>query len=533
MFVLLSGIVGGLGLFFAGVWLLTENLKRFAGRRLRRAIVGWTRHPLIAFSWGALAGGIAQSMSVLVFVLVGMLTAGLLTIRSTLPIIAGANVGASVLVLLATLNMKLVMLFVIGATGFAIANERLSRWQPLIAALFGLGILFLGIATLQESAVPLVQQPWAAQVLERVKDSFLLVFVAAAGLTFLAQTSTAISILAIALAGAGVFSVEQTIMAIYGSNFGSSINTLALSWNLRGRPMQIAMFQVLFNIIPCLVLVPLFYIERSTDLFLVKGIMGLFPGGLEQQMAYVYLLFNLTGAVIVFALNSPLSRLGEWLFPATASEDNSRLHYIHDQALVDPETALDLVDLEQNRLVKFFTKYFEHLRNDDKNGGSELTALHNSFQALAKEIDGFLDEFGETDHDHELYDRLNAALNRQRLLLGVEDTLHQLAQAIRSGPGLGSMNRFNQNVIEALDTVVLTLEGAVVDGRPSDQKRLGKIAGDRGDSMQRIRSAYLTADDHLNAESKLNLLKVTNLCQRFFMLLSEFTQEDNKDREVG
>ncbi len=168
-------------------------------------MIKWTRHSLLAFGWGALAGGIAQGMSVLVFILVGMLTAGLMTVKATLPIIAGANVGASILVFLATLDIKLVMLFVIGFTGIAISSEKFGRWRPLIGALFGVGLLFLGITTLQSNAIPLIKQPWATQLLEQVSDSYLTVFLVCAGLTLVSQTSSAISILAIALAGAGGF----------------------------------------------------------------------------------------------------------------------------------------------------------------------------------------------------------------------------------------------------------------------------------------------------------------------------------------
>ena len=166
-------IFGGVGLFFAGVKLLTDNLKRLTGRKLRRVITAWTKHSGMALGWGVVAGSLSQSVPVVVFILVGMLNAGMMTVKIALPIIAGANLGASVLVFLTTLDVTLVMMFAIGLSGIAINSDRSGAWQPLIGALLGLGLLFLGISTLQSGAVPLVQQPWASELLERASDCLL------------------------------------------------------------------------------------------------------------------------------------------------------------------------------------------------------------------------------------------------------------------------------------------------------------------------------------------------------------------------
>ena len=49
---LFAGVAGGLGLFIVGMWLLTENLKALASRRLRRTATRWTAHRLSALLWG-------------------------------------------------------------------------------------------------------------------------------------------------------------------------------------------------------------------------------------------------------------------------------------------------------------------------------------------------------------------------------------------------------------------------------------------------------------------------------------------------
>lgn len=518
----LGAALGGLGLFFAGVRLLTDNLKRLAGRRLRRAIINWTKRPLLAFGWGTLIGSVSQSVPVVVFVLVGMLSAGMMTVKAALPIIVGANIGASMLVFLTTLDIKLIMLFAIGVTGIALNSDYLTNWQPLIGALFGLGLLMLGISILQEGAVPLVQQPWAADLLESARDSYMIIFFVAAGLTILAQTATTIGILAIAFAGAGVFTMEQTLMAIYGANFGGSVNTQILTWGLRGRPRQIGQIQVIFNVAGCLVLVPLFYLEILLDLPLVLKLVSLLPGGLEQHMAYAFLLFNSVAAIVVLALASVIERVGASMFPPTAAEDDSRLKFLGEHAQHDPESALELVRLEQSRLLVMYRHYFEHLRGEAPKSRASIQHIRQSFSTLAHGIDEFLAELAQKSHDPDLYDVLNERLRSQHLLAEIGEVLFDLAQSVEQGGSQPGLGRFHQNVIEALDTVVMTLHGAVVDGNANDQRRLDKMAGDRSQTMQRIRRAYLATEAGLLPDAKLGLLQITNLCERFFSLVGEF-----------
>ena len=204
MIVSLANVIAGLGLFFAGIWFLSENLKRATGRRFRQWVIASTRVAPMGFCVGAIAGALTQSMAVTVFILVSLMRAGLIGVRNALPLLAGANIGPSVLVFVATLETQLVMLFVIGIAGFIIGLNPPDRFRPLIGALFGLSMLFLGIDLIQSGAVPLLEHEWAEGLLSLAQDSYLMSFFVGAILTCVSQSAPAVSILAITLADAGV-----------------------------------------------------------------------------------------------------------------------------------------------------------------------------------------------------------------------------------------------------------------------------------------------------------------------------------------
>ena len=122
----LANVVAGLGLFFVGVWILSDNLKNLAGRSFRQSVVQWTKKTTTGFALGSVLGAVAQSMAVTIFILVSLLTAGLITVRTAMPVLVGANLGTSILVFLTTLNVKLVMLYIIGISGIIMVSERFS-----------------------------------------------------------------------------------------------------------------------------------------------------------------------------------------------------------------------------------------------------------------------------------------------------------------------------------------------------------------------------------------------------------------------
>ena len=94
--------------------------------------------------------------------------------------------------------------------------------SPLAASFLGGAlIIILGLVLLKDAAAPLAAQPWFRELLEGTGDSLALAFLAAALLTFIVQSSSAVTVFGISLAAVGVLSVVQTIMNMYGSLIGS------------------------------------------------------------------------------------------------------------------------------------------------------------------------------------------------------------------------------------------------------------------------------------------------------------------------
>ena len=91
----LGELLGGLGLFFVGMWLLTDNLKALTTRRVRRIAVNWAPNRYAAWGWGLLCGIVVQSMSAMTFIAISMSRANIVSENRIFAFILGGNLGLS------------------------------------------------------------------------------------------------------------------------------------------------------------------------------------------------------------------------------------------------------------------------------------------------------------------------------------------------------------------------------------------------------------------------------------------------------
>ena len=212
-----AGILGGVGLLFFGMWMLSENLKVLVGPRLRMLASRLADNRFTAFGWGSLAGAITQSSPAVTFITVSMVRSGLISARQGYPIALGAQLGVGLILLIVTLDIRLVALCGLGVGSIVITRARRGNYRATGAMLFGIAALLFGLALIKESAAPLADQPWFRAALDISTRSILLSFVLGALLTFIVQALVPVVAFGIGLAAANLVGVEQVLMYIYGS----------------------------------------------------------------------------------------------------------------------------------------------------------------------------------------------------------------------------------------------------------------------------------------------------------------------------
>ncbi len=245
--------LGGVGLFLAGMIMLTEALRRLAGRALRDALARFTRTPLSGAVTGAATTAVIQSSSATTVTMVGLVGAGLMTFPQALGVIFGANLGTTVTGwIIAILGFKLhlgeVVLPVV-LVGALLRMFGTGRAGQFGMALVGFSLLFVGIDTMQEGmavfegAVTPDDFP-GDTLLGRLK----LILIGAA-ITAITQSSSAGVAAALVALSVGTINFPQAAAIVIGMNVGTTFTAMLATLGGSAATRRTGWAHLVFNVI--------------------------------------------------------------------------------------------------------------------------------------------------------------------------------------------------------------------------------------------------------------------------------------------
>ena len=345
-----ASTVGGLGLFLLGMTMMTDGLRLAAGPALERILAGATRTRWHALGSGVLVTSLVQSSSAVTVATIGFINAGLLTLGPALWVLFGANVGTTMtgwIVALVGLKFKIetLALPLLGVgVGLRLSGEG-TRRGALGTALAGFGMLFMGIAMLQESFgglagrmnLPQGEGAWAVAAQVAVGSV----------MTVLMQSSSASMAIALTAAQQGLLSPVGAAAVVIGANVGTTVTAVLATLGATPNARRAAAAHVLFNGVTGVVallllpwLVPAIAAAREAlDL----------PADPAAKLALFHTVFNVMGVLLMWPL---AGRLVQWLqrrFRAQEA-DETRPRYLDDTVLAVPSLALDALEREVARM---------------------------------------------------------------------------------------------------------------------------------------------------------------------------------------
>ena len=525
MIELLGGILGGVGLLFFGMWLLSENLKTVVGPRLRMLASRLADNRFAAFGWGTVAGAITQSSPAVTFITISMLRSGLISARQGYPIALGAQMGVGLILFIVTVDIRVAALYGIGVGGLAVTRIQRGNYREAGAMLFGVAMLLFGLVLIKESAQPLSEQNWFQAGLELSAGSILLSFILGALLTFIVQALVPVVAFGIGLAAADLVGVEQVLMYIYGSYVGLAISVMAVSSGLSGTARQLGMFWAVQVFFSAAIMVILLYIEVYARVPLVKALVTWPEIGLGPQMALAVIVFGMPSRFVALSAPDWTMRMFARFWPASAEEERSRPQYIHDQAIDDITTALDLAHLEQKRVLGQFSAYLEQARM-----GQPLGSVRQATLELNGRIDEFLNELGQRNPGQDS-ERRNTVLSRQKLITWLEEQFSILPELLRELPEDDiALETFQISVVEGTDAALLIFLDALEEDDPHSWAFVEQVMGDRRSMMQDVRARYLAMAPEEDDGRQSIIVDSTNAVENIFFLLAQLTRDFQAER---
>lgn len=405
----INNLVGGLGLFLLGMWLMTDGLKLAAGEALQAILERWTRTPARAFSSGFLITAVVQSSSATTVATVGFVNAGLMVLTQAIWVIVGANAGTTMTSwLVAIVGIKVdvgafaMLLLGGGMFGRIIAGGR-ARLAGLAQAISGFGAFFLGISALQAAfsdVTPLIEAlPLGDQGLGAMLGFVALGFV----MTVLTQSSSAAMAIVLTASAAGAIPLAMAACVVIGTNLGTTSTAILAVINATPAARRVAAGHVVFNATAAALalglLAPLLWLSDAAATRIDGG------AGMATVLAVFHTLFNVIGAIVMALMYRSLVRWLEKQF-ISPLEDLGRPHHLDDTLLQVPVIALSGLAMELGRLIPGGFGEVRRVVADHTRPAIANPAVTNGYLRLSQRVRQFIAQLGVTRLPADLMDVL-------------------------------------------------------------------------------------------------------------------------------
>lgn len=346
---LLIQVFGGLAIFLYGMSVMTDGLKLVAGSGLKNFLSRMTSNRWKGLFAGASITAVIQSSSVTTVLVVGFVSAGLMSFENTLGIIFGANIGTTItaqIIAFKITEAALVFVF-IGFLMNMIFTSKKVKDSGLI--LLGLGLVFLGMTLMSKGTSPLKHFEPFIDMMKGLENPLWGIFI---GTIFTAtvQSSSATTGIVIVMASQGLININGGIALIIGANIGTCVTALLSALGKPKVAMQVAVAHILFNVIGA----ALWFAFIPMLASLTENIS---PNNVPRQIANAHTIFNFANTFIFIGFTKQLAKLVYKIVPVPTNSKNETIS-LDRYYLDDISIALDLV---QTNIMKLSSKLLEQL----------------------------------------------------------------------------------------------------------------------------------------------------------------------------
>ncbi|EGV15154.1 Na/Pi-cotransporter II-like protein [Streptococcus infantis X] len=348
--------LGGLGLFLYSIKTMGDGLQQAAGDRLRYYIDKYTSNPFFGILVGIGMTALIQSSSGVTVITVGLVSAGLLTLRQAIGIVMGANIGTTVTSFIIGFKLgdyALPMLFLGAVCLFFTKNRTINNIGRIV---FGVGGIFFALNLMSGAMEPLKDlQVFKDYMVELSKNPILGVLVGT-GLTLLIQASSATIGILQNLYASHLIDLQGALPVLFGDNIGTTITAIIASLGANIAAKRVAAAHVAFNVIGTVICI-IFLVPFTGLIQWFESFLNLAP---EMTIAFAHGTFNITNTIIQFPFIGALAFLVTKLIPGEDEVVKYEPLYLDEQLIKQaPSIALGNAKKELLHLGNYAAKAFD------------------------------------------------------------------------------------------------------------------------------------------------------------------------------
>jgi len=515
-------LFGGLALFLYGMEQMADALKAVAGERMKIILAKLTTNRFMGAITGAFVTAVIQSSSVTTVLVVGFITAGLMSMSQSVGVIMGANIGTTITAQIVAFKVTKLALLMI-AVGFGMLffskQEKIKQYGGMI---MGLGMVFFGMSVMSDAMKPLRSYQPFLDLMVQMENPLVGILIAAL-FTGLVQSSSATTGIVIVMATQGFITLPAGIALAFGANIGTCVTALLASIGKPREALRAAVVHVLFNVFG--VLLWLAFIPYLAEFVTMLSPAHPELSGVERlaaeaprQIANAHTVFNVANTIIFIGFTSQFVRLVEKLVPDKPLEDLliARPKYLDEELIATPSLALERARMEighmGERVEEMLERILPAITTGNRSALAQVAKIDDEVDILHGHIVTYLGRISQkTLTDEQTRELLH--------LMGAVNDLENIGDIIETDLVMLGRKRIDQDVSISQSTTVLlenvhetislTVElarKAVVD---NDQKAAQEVISRKGDITRLMESASMHEARRLVAEEPKRLAAYT------------------------
>lgn len=388
------GLLGGLALFIFGMNMMSESLQKVAGDKMKKVLGVLTRNAVCGMLAGALVTAVLQSSSATTVLVIGFVSAGLMSLKQGISVIFGANIGTTMTAQLMAFKISDYIMPIV-FIGFLIAFiAKKEKIKFVGQTIFAFGLLFVGIEMMGDVMKPLATSPVFINMMEKVSNIPVLGVSVGMLMTLVVQSSSATIAVLQSFAsqagpdGASVIGLVGAIPILLGDNIGTTITAILASIGQSKDAKRCAIAHSVFNITGSFLFI---WIIKP----FAKFVEMISPKGNEldvisRQIANAHMSFNIINTLIWLPLLPVMVKIVMFIVKddkEVSIEDYKEKSFLDKNVISQPIAAMYLVSQEIRRAGRLVSEMIGNMKATVMNNDSKALAELEKNAKLVTEID--------------------------------------------------------------------------------------------------------------------------------------------------
>jgi phosphate:Na+ symporter len=520
---LIANFLAGFAFFLVGMNAFTASLNQLISERFRDIMTRFTPNGFAAAIWGILMNIFTAGSTVLTPIISGgLVSAEAISLRHSIIMIVWGRIGFCAYIYLASFNIKLAIMLVIGGAGISYAIERPKDYRIFMSSVFYLCLMLLGIFYITDGTASMTQAPWFKAIIDQTRNYPALAFLSGGLFLFLSQSAFGTMLIATSMFATRTFDSSQTILFLYGCYFGECILEYLYRLPFRGIFKQILTLMPLFFVCATTISLLDLLITYVFKIQIIHYLSSLLSKNQNFYVANTNLLVHLITASLFTLLIIPVEKLINWMSPE-ADGTLIQAFSLPKEMLEDPITTLFLIRREDTRTIRYLPKYMEAIRLEKVDADPEyLDKLHKQISSNLEEVGNTLSNLlNRHEYGKHISHRIYRRIENQTLLESLNENLYEqcvLVKMIREAEEKeGKDTHEILAFTNAIEAVVLSLVDFFTQTQDSfNQETILTITTSRQQMMNKIRDSYI---GNLSEDVQPEFIKLVNLFETSIWLI--------------